>query len=125
MSFKSIAAEKLGSSSKVSFPELGDRKSVNVDTLMKRHPGGVTIMAFNRWTPQGKDPMYPVIFYEEPDTFLWAGKVLQQLLDGWLESYDYDAVACCAALAEEGGCKIKFRRGKTKNGRDIIYVDLA
>jgi len=125
MSFKSIAAEKVGQKNATSFPDLGNRNSVNIDELMKKHPDGVTIIRFGRWTPKGKDPMYPVIFAEEPDAFLWAGKVLQDLLDAWLEEYAFDAAACSAALAEEGGFKVKFRRGKTKNGRDIIYVDMA
>lgn len=126
MSFKSVAQERTGNrNTNVSFPDLEGRTKISVDELMEKHPDGVTIISFGRWTPKNKDPMYPALFLEEPNRFLWSSKVLQDLIDAWIDDYAGDAVTCAKELEAEGGIKVKFVRGKTKQGRDVIYVNLV
>lgn len=119
MSFKSIASEQTGSSSRKSWPELDGREKVTAEELMKLHPQGVTITGFG-WWKQGE--LIPVIFAEEP-AYMWAGKALKDIITEWMRGWDSD-YECSQALAAEGGVKVKFRRGKTKQGREMVYVDV-
>ena len=103
MSFKSVAQERTGNrNTNVSFPDLEGRTKISVDELMQKHPDGVTLISFGRWTPKNKDPMYPALFLEEPDRFLWSSKVLQDLIDAWIDEYAGDAVTCAKELEAEG-----------------------
>lgn len=121
MSFKSIASEQL-SNNLVSFPDLEGRTAIKPAEVMKKHPDGVTIVAFGWW----KDgELVPVIVKEEPDRFIWAGKILTDIVEAWVCQYDYKAETCSEALAAEGGVKVKFREGKTKGGRPITFVDIV
>ena len=123
MSFKSKAQTRARGRS--SFPDLTDRKQLKVDDVIKAYPDGITVTAFGLWIKADGSTLYPVIWAEDDKSFLWAGKVLQDILEAWLEDYSGDPEACSKALQEEGGVKIKFRKGKTKNGRDITYVDIV
>lgn len=125
MSFKSIAQSKTRTGNNPSFPDIDGFLQFKVDDIIRKYPDGITVTAFGCWTKKDGSTLWPVLFDEEPYGFLWAGKVLQDILAEWLSGYNGDAVACSADLKAEGGVKIKFRKGKTKNGRDITYVDIV
>lgn len=124
MSFKSLAISKT-TANKVNHPDLTGRTQYKVDDVISKFPDGITIIAFGCWTKKDGSTLWPVLFAEDPNGFLWAGKVLQDILAEWLGEYNGDAVEASNDLTAEDGVKIKFRKGKTKGGRDITYVDVV
>lgn len=118
--FKESAEQRVNNTGN-SFPILTDRVAVKPDDVMKHYPNGVTIIAFGWWK---NGDLVPVIFAEDERVFLWAGKILKDIITGWLDAFNYDAEAASSELARNGGVKVKFKSGKTKNGKPITYVEI-
>lgn len=124
MSFKSKAISKT-TANRDSYPDLAGRTQLKVDEIIEYYPDGITVTAFGCWAKKDGSTLWPVLWTEDSHHFLWAGKVLQDILVEWLAEYNGDTAKCSADLEAEGGVKIKFRKGKTRNGRDITYVDIV
>lgn len=124
MNFKSKAISKT-TGNRDSYPDLTGRTQLKVDEIIEYYPDGITVTAFGCWTKKDGSTLWPVLWAEDTHHFMWAGKVLQDILVEWLAEYNGDTAKCSADLEAEGGVKIKFRKGKTKNGRDITYVDIV
>ena len=124
--FKAIASEHTNTNTKAisaaGYPDLNGRAAAKPAELMARYPEGVTITGFGYWK---NGELIPVLIDEDNGVFLWAGKVLKDIITGWVDAYDGDAVAASLDLTKSGGVKVKFVPGKTKAGRPITYVDLV
>lgn len=98
------------------------RTKISTEELITKYPEGVTITGFD-WM-KGEDGKYPVcIFSENPNECFFGGTALTYICDAWMEGYK-DAEECSAALSNEGGVKVKFSKGKTKNNRNFTKCEV-
>lgn len=99
------------------------RTKISNDELITRYPDGVTVIGFD-WM-NGDDGKYPVcVFLENPNECFFGGTAMTSICDAWMDGFE-SAEACSEALANEGGVKIRFSKGKTKNNRNFTKADVV
>ena len=120
--FKAAASKELSLS-----PLMENRDKVETDELYGKE---LTVIAFDFITTRdpkdGVDKTYPVINFEElPDKFYLGGALLAKVFQVWAAEFDGDFEECSAALAESGGVKFRFSKGKTRSGNNITKIDVV
>lgn len=100
-----------------------NRVKISTEELISRYPEGVTITGFD-WM-KGDEGKYPVcIFSENEGECFFGGTALTSICDAWMDGYE-DPESCSADLAKEGGVKVKFLKGKTKNNRNFTKCEIV
>lgn len=66
-----------------------------------------------------------VHFAEYPDRYYNGGKVLTKLCTAWANMFNGDTEVASQALKKEGGVKLTFKQGKTKDGKNVTTMDLV
>lgn len=118
MSFRDLAV-KATTTSKL----MENRTRISTDEIITKYPDGVTITAFDFMN--GDNDHYPVcVFKENENECFFGGSGLTEICEQWLNGYD-DTESCSAALAAEGGVKIKFVRTRTKNNRTFTKCEVV
>ena len=120
--FKAAASKELSLS-----PLMENREKVETDELYNKE---LTVIAFDFITTRDLkddvDKTYPVINFEEmPDKFYLGGALLAKVFQVWAAEFDGDFEECSAALAESGGVKFRFSKGKTRSGNNITKIDVV
>lgn len=64
-----------------------------------------------------------VVFAEHPDKYYCVGAVFTKVCHAWAAGFDSTQEAS-AALAAEGGVRVKFSASKTKKGNNLTAVDI-
>lgn len=111
---------------------VGREKLETEDILDKE----LTIIGFDfapKFDQQGKtvvdsstgevDTFGVVVFAEYPDKYYCVGAVFTKVCHAWAAGFDSTQEAS-AALAAEGGVRVKFSASKTKNGNNLTAVDI-
>lgn len=95
----------------------------------------LTIIGFDfapKFDQQGKpitnemgevDTFGVVVFAEHPDKYYCVGAVFTKVCHAWAAGFKSPQEAS-AALAAEGGVKVKFSASKTKKGNNLTAVDI-
>lgn len=100
-----------------------NRTKISTDEIISKYPEGVTIIGFDWMT--GDEGKYPVcIFKENEHECFFGGVSLTQICTAWMEGYE-DTEKCSADLASEGGVKIQFTKGLTKNKRTFTKCEVV
>lgn len=121
-SFRDAASKELSLS-----PLMENREKVETDELYGKE---YTVVAFDFITtvdPKDKTPKtYPVVnFAELPDKFYLGGALLAKVFQVWAAEFDGDFEECSNALAEDGGVKFRFTKGKTRSGNNITKIEVV
>lgn len=111
---------------------VGREKLETEDILDKE----LTIIGFDfapKFDQQGKtvvdsstgevDTFGVVVFAEYPDKYYCVGAVFTKVCHAWAAGFDSTQEAS-AALAAEGGVRVKFSASKTKKGNNLTAVDI-
>lgn len=99
------------------------KTKISTDELITKYPEGVTITGFD-WM-NGDNGKYPVcVFSENANECFFGGTALTEICESWMDGYT-DCESCSADLQKEGGVKIKFSKGKTKNNRSFTRCDVV
>lgn len=64
-----------------------------------------------------------VVFSEMPDRYYSVGKIFTNVCHMWAAPFD-SAEEASAALAAEGGVRVKFTSSKTKKGKNLVAVQI-
>lgn len=116
--FKAIAKEH----TEGSFVTVG-REKVDIDDIINAYPDGVTVMEFDFLT--GKNGEFAVCaFKEDEKACFFGGKILTDMCKAWADGYE-TAKDASADLTAEGGVKLRFKRSKTKDNRDVTLVEVV
>lgn len=68
---------------------------------------------------------YPVILFKEfPNHYYNGGALLTKLCRAWSEEFDGDVELTSKELFDQGGVKVKFREEKTRDGKNIVLIDI-
>lgn len=105
-------------------PLMDGRERLTMDSVISKHPDGVTIKNFDIIDSDDK-PYAVVTCFEEPDSFFFGGAVLTKIVQQWIRAYDGDIDAASHDLEESGGVKVQFSHGKTKKGNNITMVKVV
>lgn len=109
-------------------PLIEGKTKISVSEIIESYPEGITLTSFDMVssTDQNGNPSnYPVfVFAEDSTKFGFGGTVLKNITSAWLESFEGDVDACAKALTANGGVKLKFAQGKTRNGRNITTIEV-
>lgn len=118
MSFRDVAI-KATTTSKL----MEGRTKISTDEILAKYPEGVTIIGFDFMT--SSDSHYPVCIFKENDNeCFFGGSALTEICEEWMKDYD-STEACSAALAIEGGVKIKMVKTRTKNNRTFVKPEVV
>lgn len=99
------------------------RDKLKTDDAIRRYPDGLTLTSFE--IINGKKGPYPVFtIAEDPTVFLAGGKVLNDIVNGWLEMYQGDLGGCQKDFAQSGGIRVKLTSATSKNGDDYTAVEV-
>lgn len=125
--FKQVAQEN----TLLSAIMVGREKLETEDILDKE----LTIIGFDfapKFDQQGKaimdengdvDTFGVVVFAEHPDKYYCVGSVFTKVCHAWAAGFESPQDAS-AALAAEGGVRVKFSASKTKKGNNLTAVDI-
>lgn len=125
--FKQVAQEN----TLLSAIMVGKEKLETDDILDKE----LTIIGFDfapKFDQQGKpianemgevDTFGVVVFAEYPDKYYCVGAVFTKVCHAWAAGFSSPQEAS-AALAAEGGVKVKFSASKTKKGNNLTAVEI-
>lgn len=109
-------------------PIIEGKTKISVSDIIANYPEGITINGFdmiNGTDQNGEPSTYPVFTFMEDNTrFGFGGAVLKNIINSWLAAFDGDVESCTKALAANGGVKLKFSQGRTKNGRNVTIIDV-
>lgn len=120
MDFKALAKKQTTLST-----IMADREKMSNDELIEKYPDGVTIMAFDYVTSKKTSKQYPVFnFAEDPSVFVNGGTVIDRVFAEFVKVCGGDVDAASQELKRQGGLKVKFGHGTTKNGDDLITVEI-
>lgn len=104
-------------------PLMVDRTKIGTDEIIKFYPDGITLTEFDILSVD--DNYYPVILFAEDQTkFFFGGAVLSKIIASWMKDYAGDVKAASDDLKASGGVKIRMKRSKTKNNRDVVLIDV-
>lgn len=65
-----------------------------------------------------------VVFAEMPDKYYCVGTVFSKVCRAWAAGFDNDPAKASAALAQEGGVRVRFTPSKTKKGNNLTAVEI-
>lgn len=97
------------------------REAIKTADLIAKYPEGVTVTGFTTMPNKKGETISAFTFKEDPAAFFFGGMVLTELAKKWVSEYDENFVTASAALAAEGGVKLKLIRKKSKTGTE--YTD--
>lgn len=118
-SFREIAAKTLSLSDL-----MAGREKVTTDDLIGQT---VTVIEFDFATikDKGEEKVFPVLLFKErPNEYYCGGTLLNKMCMAWAAEYDGDVAAASNALCDEGGVKIRFSSGRTKNGNNLTNIEV-
>lgn len=99
------------------------RTKISTDDVITRFPNGVTLIAVDV-IPNDKGG-YPVFnIKEDPSIYFNGGAMAMKIVMEWLKEYDGDVDACSRALGSEGGCRVRFYKKQSKNGRTVVMPEV-
>lgn len=102
-----------------------DREKITCDELIENYPDGVTITAFDYVQSKKSKGKYPVFNIEEdPTVFCNGGTILTRIFDEFVKAMDGDIDAASEELRRQGGLAVKLGHGTTKQGDDLITVEV-
>ncbi len=105
-------------------PIMENRTKLSTEELIKQYPNGVTVCEFDMI--EIGDESFPVFTFAEDETrFVFGGTVLGNIVYAWVSDYDGDIEGASKALNAVGGVKMRFSKGRTKNGNNITLVDVV
>ena len=111
--FRNIAIESTTLS-----PIMDGRTRLSMDDVISSYPNGVTVDGFDIIH-------YSVVtFAEDSDKFFFGGKVLTNIVNGWIAVFEGDIEKASSALKDSGGVKMQFAHGRTKNGNNLTTVKI-
>ena len=117
--FKKSAKENTTASS----PVLGEKTKVTTEEVLAKYNGEITIIGCD--ILKKEDSRFAgVLFAENENEVYFGGTVLTEVVNGWLEAFDLDAVKCSEELKASGGVKIKLSTQKSKSGRNYTKVEV-
>lgn len=112
-------------------PIMEGRDKIAVADIIKYYPNGITINAIDMITTTdrfGEDSTYPVFTFVEDNTkFGFGGVVFKGIVVAWLNACDGDIESCNEQLKMEpgGGVKCMFSHSVTKNGNNVVNVQIV
>lgn len=102
-----------------------DREKVKTDDLIETYPEGVTITAFDYVMSKKTKNEYPVFNIAEDDKiFCNGGTVLDRIFTEYVKVCEGDVTRASNELKRQGGLKVKLSHGTTKDGQDLITVEV-
>lgn len=127
-SFKKVAQEQTLLS-----PIMADKTKLETEDVLNKE---LTIIAFD-FAPkfdQAGNPMVDpstgevdtfgvVVFKEMEDCYYCVGTVFTKVCKAWEAPFE-NAAEASAALAQEGGVRVRFTQGKTKKGNNLTAVQI-
>ena len=117
--FKKSAKENTTSLS----PVIGEKTKVSTEEVLAKYNGEITIVGCDI-LKKDDSRFAGVLFAENENEVYFGGTVLTEIVNGWLEAFNLDAVKCSEELKESGGVKIKLSTQKSKNGRNYVKVEV-
>lgn len=125
--FKRVAQEStllcsiMAGKEKLETDEILDRELtiVGFDFAPKFDQGGNRIVDENGEV----DTFGVVVFKEHPDKYYCVGAVFTKVCHAWEAGFE-SAQEASAALAAEGGVKVRFSASKTKKGNNLTAVEI-
>ena len=122
INLRALASKELSLS-----PLMENRDKVESDELYGKE---LTVIAFDFITTKdpkdGVDKTYPVVNFEElPDKFYLGGALLAKVFTVWAAEFGGDFDEASNYLAETGGVKFRFTKGKTRSGNNITKVEVV
>lgn len=117
--FRNIAIESTTLS-----PIMDGRKRLSMDDVISSYPNGVTVDGFDIIHDSKNGDYSVVTFAEDSNKFFFGGKVLTNIVHGWIAVFDGDIEKASSALKDSGGVKMQFSHGRTKNGNNLTTVKI-
>ena len=117
--FKKSAKENTTSLS----PVIGEKTKVSTEEVLAKYNGEITIIGCDI-LKKDDSRFAGVLFAENENEVYFGGTVLTEIVNGWLEAFNLDAVKCSEELKASGGVKIKLSTQKSKNGRNYVKVEV-
>lgn len=112
---------------------MADKKKLNTEDVLNKE---LTIIAFDfapKFDKDGRaivdestgepDEFGVIVFQEMPDAYYCVGTVFTKVCKAWAAEFETVAKAS-AALAAEGGVRVRFSPSKTKKGNNLTAVDI-
>lgn len=65
-----------------------------------------------------------VVFKELPDNYYNVGTVFTKVCKAWADGFSGSAEAASSELAKSGGVPVRFTRGRTKKGNNLVSVEI-
>lgn len=105
------------------------REKMSVKDVIKKWPDGFTVTEFDFLTTfdskKQEDVTYPVIaIKEDPKICFFGGAIIDKILKSWVAAYDGDIQAASDDLKADGGVKIRMYESRTKNGNNLMAVEV-
>lgn len=106
-----------------------NRTKITSDEIIAQYPQGITVTEFDfislvdQNTKQEKQ-VAVISFSENTKFFHICGSVLTRICDRWTTAYHGDIDGASDELTRIGGVKMKLSKGRTKNGNNIVKVDI-
>lgn len=73
----------------------------------------------------GEQDVFGVVTFEElPENYYNVGTVFTKVCKAWASAFSGEAEAASAALAKDGGVKVRFTAGRTKRGNNLVNVEI-
>lgn len=103
-------------------PIMEGRDKLSIDDVIANFPSGVTLTGFDLIDGEGGKPYAVCICKDAPKAFFFGGSIMTKIAQQWASAFGDDPEKASAALAEQGGVKVQFSHGKTKNGNNLTLV---
>ena len=98
------------------------REKVSTQGIIQRFPDGISLIDVDVFN--GQNGSYPVFaIAEDPKIYFNGGKVLMDIVNGWLELYNGDLTQIQADLKAEP-VRIRLSNKKSKNGKTYVNVEV-
>ena len=117
--FRNIAIESTTLS-----PIMDGRTRLSMDDVISSYPNGVTVDGFDIINDSKNGDYSVVTFSEDSNKFFFGGKVLTNIVHGWVAVFEGDIEKASSALKDSGGVKMQFSHGRTKNGNNLTTVKI-
>lgn len=108
------------------------REKIETEDIIKKYPDGITVIAFDIVRIKDSDGTiseFPVCaFKEDCNKFFFGGAVLKKIIGEWVsegENNDLSIPEISDNLFEQGGVKMKFSAGVTKQKKPITLVEIV
>lgn len=100
------------------------RTRLSMDDVISSYPNGVTVDGFDIIHDSKNGDYSVVTFAEDSNKFFFGGKVLTNIVHGWISVFEGDIEKASIALKDSGGVKMQFSHGRTKNGNNLTTVKI-